>query len=641
MRFYNPDSEVGPEPRRIELLAPARDLACGRAAVGCGADAVYIGAEKYGARAQAGNSLKDIEELVKFAHKYRVRIYATVNTILNDRELEEACGLIHRLHACGVDAVIAQDMGLLECELPPIPLFASTQAHNNSPQKVLFLEQVGFKRVILARELTLTQIREIRSRTTVELECFIHGALCVCYSGQCYLSLAIGGRSANRGECAQPCRKMYSLEDSSGETIIGNKHLLSLRDLNRSDDLPALIDAGISSFKIEGRLKDELYVKNVVGHYRRCLDAILQKKGLTKSSCGKVILGFEPDLEKTFNRGYTSYYLEEKHDRAAAPDSPKFVGTPAGRATPLAPKSCRVEGGPAFHPGDGIAFFDRTGVLQGTLVNRVADSILHLSEPVDMIPDTPIFRNHDHEFARKLQSAETERWIDVFITVRAENSLLKISVRDEEGEEILLEEDISHCERANNPQKARETICIQLSKLGGTEFHAESVRTEVAAPPFLPVSRWNELRRRLIADLVRRRQRNYIRFQAALAPTDFPHPEKTVDYRANILNAKAKVFYERHGVQVLEFAAESGIDLHGRTVMATPFCLRLQYNLCPRQNPEVDSADPLWLVDERGIRHLLNFDCAACEMQIIYDPKTGMQSNPGQESLLPKREPFP
>jgi putative protease len=204
-----------------------------------------------------------------------------------------------------------------------------------------------------------------------------------------------------------------------------------------------------------------------------------------------------------------------------------------------------------------------------------------------------------------------------------------------------LEEDISHCERANDPQKARETICIQLSKLGGTEFHAESVRAEVAAPPFLPVSRWNELRRRLIADLVRRRQRNYIRFQATLAPTAFPHPEKTVDYRANILNAKAKAFYERHGVQVLEFAAESGINLHGRNVMATPFCLRLQYDLCPRQNSEADSADPLWLVDERGIRHLLNFDCAACEMQIIYDPKIGMQSNPEHESLLAKHEPFP
>jgi collagenase-like PrtC family protease len=310
----------------IELLAPAKDLDTGLAAINCGADAVYIGAAQFGAREAAANSLEDLEALVAHAHKYWARVYVTVNTLLRNDELPEAVRLIHRLHAAGVDALIIQDAGLLECDLPPLPLIASTQMHNHTPERVAFLEKVGFQRVILARELSLEQIRAIRAQTTLELECFVHGALCVSYSGQCYLSYAIGGRSGNRGQCAQPCRRRYSLVDSRGQTLASDRYLLSLRDLNLSADLKDLLEAGVSSFKIEGRLKDIHYVMNVVSYYRQQLDAILAGKGLQKSSSGRSQVGFTPDLAKTFNRGFTTYFLKGRdaamHDHAA----PKFTG---------------------------------------------------------------------------------------------------------------------------------------------------------------------------------------------------------------------------------------------------------------------------------------------------------------------------
>jgi len=304
--------------KKLELLSPAKDLDCSIAAINCGADAVYIGAPKYGARIAVGNSIEDITALVNYAHKFRAKVYVTVNTILYEEELEEVQKLIHQLYEISVDAIIIQDMGILEMDLPPIPLFASTQAHNYSVDKIKFLEQTGIQRIILARELSLKQIKEIRNNTQVDLEFFIHGALCVCFSGQCYFSYVTTGRSANRGECSQPCRMLYSLEDAEGNTILRDKYLLSLKDLNLSAHLRELIDAGITSFKIEGRLKDISYVRNVTAFYRQKLDEIIASdNSLSKSSCGKVYSGFTPDINKTFNRGYTDYFISGRKKEIA------------------------------------------------------------------------------------------------------------------------------------------------------------------------------------------------------------------------------------------------------------------------------------------------------------------------------------
>ena len=350
---------------KLELLAPAKNLACGIDAVNSGADAVYIGAERFSARVSAGNDIADIERLAAYAHKYRAKVYVALNTIMHEEELSRARLLVRRIWEAGADALIVQDMGLLEAGLPPIPLIASTQTHNTTPEKVLFLEKAGFKRVILARELSLEQIKAIRAKTSVELESFVHGALCVCYSGQCYLSCVLGGRSGNRGECAQPCRKVYTLKDASGEAIAVNKHLLSLRDLNLSRRLAHLAAAGVTSFKIEGRLKDRDYVRNIVSFYRRELDKVIEKKGYARASIGKSFAGFEPNPAKTFNRGYTEYFIDGNPADVASPDTPKFVGEKLGPATDVKNGSFRLHGAERLHPGDGISYFDKTGVLPG------------------------------------------------------------------------------------------------------------------------------------------------------------------------------------------------------------------------------------------------------------------------------------
>ena len=317
--------------KTIELLAPAKDKKTAFAAIDCGADAVYIGSPRFGARVNASNSLDDIKEVVEYAHMFRVKVYVTINIIMSDDELKEAVELIYQLYDIGVDALIVQDMGLLECKLPPIKLFASTQCHNSTLKKVKFLEKTGFSRVILARELSLEEIREIASNTGIEIETFVHGALCVSYSGQCYMSYAIGGRSANRGECAQPCRKKYSLVDSEGVVVAKDKHLLCLRDLNFSSDIKDLIDAGVSSFKIEGRLKDEDYIKNVVGFYRRKIDEVIANTEYERSSSGYSVPGFEPDVSKTFNRGYCEYFLHGRNKNITSFDTPKSRGEYARR----------------------------------------------------------------------------------------------------------------------------------------------------------------------------------------------------------------------------------------------------------------------------------------------------------------------
>lgn len=605
--------------KTIELLAPARNLECGLVAVRCGADAVYIAAERFGARAGAGNSLEDIKRLVSFAHPYRVRVYATVNTILNDSELTEAGELIRRLYEAGVDAVIIQDMGLLELDLPPIPLVASTQTHNTTWQRVLFLEKAGFQRVILARELSLEEIREIRQRTSVELECFIHGSLCVSYSGQCYLSYAMGGRSGNRGECAQPCRKAYSLVDAAGKVLAKSRYLLSLKDLNLSEHLRSLIEAGVTSLKIEGRLKDAGYVRNIVSFYRRKLDEVLPLCDAQKSSSGESFVSFVPDPRRTFNRGYCNFFIEGRTKNILSPDTQKSTGEPIGKVLRTGEGSFVVEGGSNLRSGDGICFFDEGRDLRGTLIRQVSGKDVFPESLGGIRAGTFIFRNLDVAFERELRGAGEDRRISIRLSLSEEASGIALAAEDEDGlrASILLP---PSGEISRNQEKAGEQIISHLARLGGTEFQAKECLIALDPLPHFSLRMLNETRRALVEELRRKRKESYPRKAAVLLKNDFPCPEKHLTFRANVLNSQAESFYRRHGVESLERAAESGLSLRGRAVMTTRHCLKAHFDLCPKSGRKaaVGFEEPLFLVDEKEKKHPLRFDCELCRMEIIF-----------------------
>lgn len=607
--------------KQIELLAPAKDLACGLAAIDSGADAVYIGAPRFGARAQAGNALDDIAALVAHAHRYWVRVYVTVNTLLYDGEISDAVELIHRLHEIDADAVIVQDVGLLECDLPPIPLIASTQMHNDTPEKVAFLEQVGFQRAILARELSLEQIRAIRAQTQIELEAFVHGALCVCYSGQCYLSYANGGRSGNRGECAQPCRRRYTLIDRNGTEIIKDKHLLSLCDMNRSAYLDDLIDAGVCAFKIEGRLKDQAYVTNVVSHYRQALDAVLAEKGLRKSSSGHSRVDFVPDVRKTFNRGYTDYFMRPRNKMGAI-DTPKMVGEVVGQVGRVAEHWIEIDSPIELHNGDGLCFFVSAGEpggveeLTGTVVTGVQGRRIRVESVEGLRAGSMVYRNHDHQFLSAVNKSRPERRIAVRLTLSETADGLGLSAVDEDGNSAFVILSIEK-QQARKPEQMVEAARKQLAKTGDTEFECAGIEIDWQEALFAPLSALNALRRDALEALVQVRAQNRPRLGALPVKNNAPYPVTQLTYLGNVLNQKAVDFYRRHGVVEIEPAAESGLDMRGRRVMRTRYCILHQLDLCKREHHGA-MEEPLCLVDEEGRRHRLEFDCAHCEMALFY-----------------------
>lgn len=595
--------------QKIELLAPARDVASARAAILCGADAVYLGAERFSARQAAANTLDDIAAVIQMAHPFHVRVYAAVNTLLYDDELADAQRLIWQLYERGIDGVIIQDMGLLEVDLPPVPLIASTQMHNNTPEKVKFLQDVGFQRVILARELTLAQIRQIRQQTSLELECFVHGALCVCQSGRCAASFALGGRSGNRGQCAQPCRLAYNLKTEDGKILCRDKHLLSLKDLNLSDDLDALLDAGISSFKIEGRLKDAAYVANVVAFYRQKLDAILPRRSLAKSSSGIITLHFQPDAERVFNRGFTRYGLADKKEKLAAIDTPKSVGKRLGVVQKISGKTIHIDTTEPLHAGDGLCWFDSQKRLCGSAVQRVDGARVALSDTIGLAVGAEIFRNDDTQFIKRLLAVPATRKIPVRLTVSLSENGLTLSGVDEDGctASATLPDPLPP---ADKPQQALDTLRRQLTKLGDTIYQCAAFRLDVAAPPFVPVAALNDLRRRWVEQMTAVRLAAMPRQTGGVIKNDVPYPQKELDFRDNVLNAKAAAFYRRHGVQRIEPAAESGLDLRGKTVMTTRYCIRHQLGLCE------PNAAPLILELPDGRRFRARFRCSDCGMEL-------------------------
>jgi putative protease len=593
--------------KEIELLAPAKDLKTGIAAINAGADAIYIGASKFGARVAASNSLEEIGKLIEHAHQFRVKVYITLNTILYDSELKEVYDLIWKLYDLKADGLIIQDMGILEMDLPPIPLIASTQTDNYSLERIKFLEEIGFRRVILARELSLDQIKEIRENTNLELESFVHGALCVSFSGRCYLSSYLSGRSANRGECIQACRLPYTLIDGDNNVIAKNKPLLCLKDFNLSNNLGEMIEAGITSFKIEGRLKDEDYVTNVVSFYNKKLnEIILDRKDLKRSSSGIVSLGFEPDLEKTFNRSYTTYFLKGRQ-RDILSFSPKSVGKLLGKVKEVFEDYFILDNEIEINNGDGLCFFDRENNLMGSNVNTVLGGKIFLNNMAGVEKGQSIYLNIDTEF---LKSIKAERKISLVFTFKEDKEGFSLTVEDEDGNKGISKVKIEKKE-AEKKEKAVENIANQLSKLGETIYIVEKIEIEWEKAYFIPLSKINEMRREAIENISLESKKNYKREDFKIKNNKAPFASKDLSYEWNVSNKLAEQFYRKHGVEKIELAFELK---KGSKVMTTKHCLKHYFGFCPKDGGKVK--EPLCLINEKGQKFLLEFDCANCQMEI-------------------------
>jgi len=610
--------------RHLELLAPAKNADFGIEAINHGADAVYIGGPAFGARAKAPNTIADITRLVKHAHRYHAEVYVALNTIFHDNELEGARELVHQLYDAEVDALIVQDMGLLEMDLPPIQLHASTQTDIRTVEKAVFLDQVGFSQIVLARELDLKRIKQIADATSCNLEFFIHGALCVAFSGQCFISHAHTGRSANRGECSQECRLPFTLEDQKGRIIGKDKHFLSMKDNDQSANLRALIQAGVSSFKIEGRYKDLPYVKNATAHYRELIDEILtDMPELAKSSSGHATYTFAPQPEKTFNRSATDYFVNGRQADIGAFDTPKFSGEALGKVTKVGNDYFEVETNIELHNGDGVCFFDVHKELVGLRVNTVEGKRLYPNEmPADIRRNTMVYRNRDHAFMRLLEKDSAQRKIAVDMNFYETANGFALTVTDENGFSAT-----ATCEAekqsAQNLEKAETSLRENLSKLGGTDFSTQGIEISTSQIWFIPASIINNLRRDAIEQLQQTRDLGYQRpprREAAQPPAIFP--EDTLSYLANVYNKKARQFYEKHGVKMIAAAYEANKELDEVPLMITKHCLRFSHGLCPKEAKGVIgvqgtvTAEPMTLINGND-RYTLKFDCKPCEMHVM------------------------
>lgn len=609
--------------RPIELLAPAKTADIGIEAVLHGADAVYIGGPCFGARAAAANSVNDIARLVDFAHRYEARVYVTLNTLLYDDELKLAERLIAELYRVGVDALIVQDMGVLRLDIPPIALHASTQTDNRTVEKVRFLYDAGFSRVVLARELSGEQIRTIAEMVPVELEVFVHGALCVSYSGQCYLSRALSGRSANRGECAQYCRLPYTLLDADRRPLIRDKHLLSLKDMNRTDRLEALLDAGATSLKIEGRLKELSYVKNVTAWYRRRLDEIFERRPEYRAaSSGRVELSFEPMPQKSFNRGFTRYFFDGRPDKdMGSPDTPKSLGEPVGRVAQVRGSVLKIQGSGVLHNGDGLCFLNKKGVFEGFRVNRVEDAVVYPFEKLNISSGTLLYRNYDRLFEQALQKKSAQRRIPVDLRLYEIQDGFALKITDNSGRSAVVARDWGK-EEARTPQIENQKA--QLSRLGDTCFEARSVDVLCSKEYFLPASLLADLRRETVDRMMLVRRLSY-RPSRRREEGSALYPVSELDYLGNVSNASARAFYQAHGVKKIAPAYECE-PVEGVVLMFTRFCLKRQWGRCPRENvrPQGGSVwkEPLFL-QYRDTLLRLEFDCRLCQMRLyrVLSPK--------------------
>ena len=596
--------------KKIELLSPAKNLNTAICAINYGADAVYIGANAFGARANASNNLSDVFKLVDYAHKFNVKVYVTLNTILNNDEIKKVQVLINNLYDAKVDAIIFQDMGLLELDLPPIKLFASTQCNNINLEKVKFLEQCGVSRIILARELSLKQIENICKNTNCEIETFIHGALCVSYSGQCYLSAFNGKRSANRGNCAQVCRKKYSLINENGEIISKDKYLLSLKDLNASDYIQKLINVGVTSFKIEGRLKDESYVKNVVSFYRQKIDSIINKT--QRPSYGIINLDFVPDLNKTFNRGYCSYFLSGKRENISNIYTPKSLGEEIGTVLSVFDNYFTIDNN-ILNNGDGICFYDENKNLTGTNINQIVENKVYPNNMDKIKKGTFIYRNFDIAFEKILKHSKVKRKIPCEITVEKVDNDYEFKVSDECFCYSLTVK--NEFEKAKDIYQGMQAVINQLSKSSDYGFFVKFVFINLYEIPFIPISKLNEIRRMLFEGFIKYRLSKYNYETKQIKKTNHPYLKKDISYKENVFNDSAEKFYLRHGVENIEKAFETNFDINKKyELMRTKYCILHALNICKKQTKDIKN---YFLIDDKNKKYELQFDCKNCEMSIL------------------------
>lgn len=629
----------------LELLSPARDTAIAREAILHGADAVYIGGPGFGARHNASNSLRDIAELVPFAHRYGAKIFITLNTILHDDELEPAQRLITDLYQTGVDALIVQDMGVLELDIPPIELHASTQCDIRSVEKAKFLSDVGFSQIVLARELNLQQIRAIHESTDATIEFFIHGALCVAYSGQCNISHAQTGRSANRGDCSQACRLPYTLKDDQGRVVSFEKHLLSMKDNDQTANLGALIDAGVRSFKIEGRYKDMSYVKNITAHYRQMLDAIIEERGdLARSSAGRTEHFFIPSTDKTFHRGSTDYFVNARKIDIGAFDSPKFIGLPVGEVLKVGKDYLDVDASETLANGDGLNVLIKREVVgfRANTVEKTGENRYRVwpnEMPADLYkvrPNHPLNRNLDHNWQQALTKTSSERRVGVDIELGGWQEQLILTLTSEEGVSIThtLEGEFAE---ATNAEKALGQLQDGLAKLGQTIYFARDIHVNLPGALFVPASQLNQLRREAVEMLDSARLANYPRGSRKAVATPAPvYPDTHLSFLANVYNEKARTFYHRYGVQLIDAAYEAHEEKGDVPVMITKHCLRFAFNLCPKQaKGSIKSwkATPMQLVHGDEVL-TLKFDCRPCEMHVIGKMKNHILKMPQPGSVV-------
>jgi putative protease len=638
-------------PHQLELLAPARSADIGIEAVNHGADAVYIGGPGFGARSSADNTVLDIVRLVKHAHRFNSRIFVTMNTILRDDELEGARKQAWQLYEAGVDALIVQDMGLLAIDMPPIQLHASTQCDIRTPEKACFLQDVGLTQLVLARELTLPQIAAIRAATDPSrstLEFFVHGALCVAYSGQCYISAAHTGRSANRGECSQACRLPYQVVDDKGRFVAHDKHVLSMKDNNQSDNMAALVDAGVRSFKIEGRYKDMAYVKNITAHYRKLLDEVIEARQhtgdpLTRSGSGQTTFTFTPDPNQNFNREFTDYFVQGRQDDIGAFDTPKNPGLPIGHVTLVGPNWVELELShktTELHNGDGLCYYDMQKELVGLAINRAElisakkgswrvfpkDALEGLK---DLRKGVEVNRNRDLNWLRALDKKSSDRRIGVWAKLEVLSDVVQLTLTDEDGVQASVQQPFPAVKRQEAPDKAasQELIRNQLSRLGTTIFTAIDIDVTWTRGRFdavtVPSSLLNALRRDAVAALEAARSAGFVRWlpgQAIEPPA--PYPDDTLSYLANVFNRGARSFYARHGVKVIAAAYEAIEEPGEVSLMITKHCVRFSLSLCPKQAKGITGvqgfvkAEPLQLINGKE-KLTLRFDCKPCEMHVV------------------------
>ena len=600
--------------RKIELLAPAKNLETGIAAINHGADAVYIGAAQFGARQAAGNSVEDIARLVEYAHLFGVKVYVTLNTIIYDDEVASVEQLVAELYKVGVDALIVQDMGIAGRNIPPIPLHASTQMDNRTVEKAKFLAGVGFPRIVLARELSLSEIKEIHDAVPdTELEVFVHGALCVSYSGQCYASQHCFGRSANRGACAQFCRLPFDLVDAEGTVVMRDKHLLSLKDMNRSAHIEQMLDAGVTSFKIEGRLKDVSYVKNITAYYRAKLDEVFARRPeYERASYGKCAAQFTPAPEKSFSRGFTDYMLNGSKDEMTSFDTPKSKGEYMGRVK-FVSRNFFTFTGKDFNNGDGACFVSRDGRLKGFHINRVEGNRIFPQTMPQVESGDELYRNYDCDFERQLSRPDVARRMRVDLTLCENADGFVLKGIDESGLECSVS---TVFEKQEARTSQRDNIVKQLGKWGNTPFEVGEVNVEFSSEWFVPSSLLSDMRRSLCEKLIKRHNEEDSREDMRLADNAIPFVADELDYKGNVSNSHAKAFYMKHGVKSLMPAFENE-PVDNAVVMFCKHCIKFSLGWCTKSGAKHAFKEPFYLVSGDGKRFRLSFDCKECMMKVI------------------------